>query len=297
MTRIFHSRLLGAALILMSLAIHSRSLAAPFVVTDGDFVGEVYELQYRTFTNQLIENGNAVVLDGTPLDDLFLTNTGNTGQPAWQYFGSDLNVHYLQAPGQFGGFGGGANSTFNTSASATMGWDLSGVTGAVEKVELMASNFLFQFSPWNDEALGDAIFAEVATPGAFGGGPYTNLWQFVSNNADGTGAGAIGEGALIDITGALSGSWLSNPGLLEFRFGYQLQDTDIPGRHLELFRDVAGDGASIDGLRLRITLAPAEVPEPSTTLLLASALLLVAWSRLSRKRLMRCPTFPGARDR
>lgn len=94
--------------------------AVPFVVADGDFSGGIYELRYDTKTNQLVKNGVSTVLDTTPLDDLFLTNSGNTIHPAWEP-ASDGSVSYLQAVGQFGGFGGGTNSTFNTSASATMG--------------------------------------------------------------------------------------------------------------------------------------------------------------------------------
>jgi hypothetical protein len=46
------------------------------------------------------------------------------------------------------------------------------VSGQIVRVELVELNhWLFQFSPFNDEALGDSIFGDVATPTTFGGGP------------------------------------------------------------------------------------------------------------------------------
>lgn len=252
--------------------------AAPFVVTDAHFVGNVYELRYYTSSNQLFLNGVATALDATPLDDLFLTNASNTASPAWQR-GSDFGAAFLLAP-----------SSKGTSAAATMGWDLSGVSGQVAGVELLTRNFIFDFVPWNDEALGDSIFADVATPAAFGGGPYTNVYSFTSNNAAGAGPGADGSGGIADLTPLLAGAWLADPGLLELRFGYQLLGTDIPSNHLQLFRDAFGSFPTNNGFMLRITLA-SPVPEPGAAWLLACAAL--PWLTFARRGLHS----PGAASR
>ena len=156
----------------------SSALRAEFVVGDADLQNGVYELRYYTQRNILVKNGVSSGLDGTPLGELFLTNSGNTGRPAFEYYGSDSGVRYLQATGAYDGWGGGANSTWNTSAAATMGWDFSQLTRPVAKVEVLTFQGIMQFVPWNDEALGDRVFADVATPTDFGAGPYTNIYSF-----------------------------------------------------------------------------------------------------------------------
>lgn len=255
---------LGLGLVAFSLLARAAA-AAPFVVDDADFSAGVYELRYDTGANALVLNGAAFPLGPAPLDDLFLTNASNAASPAWQTGGSDPGFAYLQAP-----------SALGTQAAATMGFDLSAVTGAIARVELVTSQYLFQFPPWNDEALGDSIFADVATPAAFGAGSYTNVYTFTSDNPTGTGPQSIGSGALLDVTSLLPGAWLASPDLLELRFGYALANTDIPDKHLQLFRDDLSPAAPDDGFLLRVTL----VPEPGTAALVAfGALLLVARRR------------------
>ncbi len=259
----FRSRLPNAVLLVVAVALVAQTAAAvPFVVTDADFASGVYELRYLTGSNRLQQNGTFSTLDATPLDDLFLTNTSNTVSPAWEYFGADPGVTYLKAPGSFG-----------TSAAATMGWDLSGVTGQIASVELISNHNIFQFFPHNLTAQGDSIFGDVATPAAFGGGPYTNMYTHTSNNPMGLGPDFLGTNGVVDITSLLPGGWLSNPNLLELRFGYQLVDSDIPNIHLQLFRD--GTFTGDDSFMLRITL----VPEPGLASLLACGALLVAYRR------------------
>ncbi len=247
--------------------------AVPFVVADGDFSGGIYELRYYPKSNQLVENGVVTVLGMTPLDDLFLTNSGNTIHPAWER-AVDGAVSYLQAVGETNGFG----STFNTSASATMGWDFSGLSSQFSKVELVSINPIFQFVPFNDESLGDTVFGEVATPAAFGAGPFTTIYSHTSDNADGMGPTSLSTSGVIDITGLLSGPWLDNPDLLELKFGYELVDTDIPGRHIQLFRDGVGTFPNDSGFMLRVTL----VPEPSTLILAVFILFAIVAHRLCR---------------
>ncbi len=136
--------------------------------------------------------------------------------------------------------------------------------GVATFVELLTRQVIFQFTPWHTHALGDAIYAEVATPSAFGDGPYETIYHIVSDNADGTGSGAL-EAGFVAVTSLLSTEWLSNPGLLEFKFGYELQNNSIPGKHLQLFRDNFGEYPENNGFMLRITL----IPEPATLGLLA----------------------------
>lgn len=247
--------------------------AAPFVIGDADFVSGVYELRYYTGSNQLVLNGTATPLGSAPLGALFLTNESNAGSPAWQTGGTDPGFAYLQAPIALG-----------TRAAATMGFDLSAVTGQIARVELLTQQYLFQFPPWNDEAMNDSIFADVATPSAFGAGPYAQIYSFTSNNPAGTGPHAIGTGAVLDITSLLPGAWLASPALLELRFGYALANADIPDKHLQLFRDGLASFPADDGFLLRITL----VPEPGTAALAAlGALLLAARSSSRRARALR----------
>ncbi len=135
----------GAALILFAGCIGfegRQAEAAPFSVTDADFSGNTYELRYYTSTNRLVKNGVVTIQDSTPLGELLITNAGNTAYPAYQYFGADGGVRYMQAVGAGGGWYVGTNSTYNTSAAATMGWDLSSVTGQVAKVEVLSRQYL-----------------------------------------------------------------------------------------------------------------------------------------------------------
>lgn len=250
---------LGTSFVVFSLLVQSAA-AAPFVVGDADFVSGVYELRYYTGANQLVVNGTASPLDATPLDDLFLTNASNTASPAWQSGGSDPGFAYLQAPAGHG-----------TQAAATMGFDLSAVTGQIARVELLTDQHLFQFTPWNDEAQGDSIFTDVATPASFGAGAYTNVYTLTSDNPTGTGPQSIGSGSVLDITSLLPGAWLVSPALLELRFGYALANTDIPDKHLQLFRDGLASFPTDDGFLLRITL----VPEPGTAALVGFGTLLL----------------------
>ncbi len=229
-----------------------RASAAPFVLTDSDFVSGVYEISYGPVGDSIFKNN--VKIAGN-FASLFVTNDAWVlDRLAWSGGGA-----FLSAPSNHPTFGVG-----------TLGWDLSAVSGQIVRVELVELNhWLYQFSPWNDEALGDSIFGDVATPSAFGGGPYTNLYTLTSNNPTGTGPSEIGVSGL-DLTPFLGSAWLANPGLLELRFGYSLLDTNIPDSHLELFRNDACCGG---GFALRIT----RMPEPSLAGLLGwGGLLLLA---------------------
>jgi hypothetical protein len=215
-----------------------------------------------------VKNGVSSVLDGTPLDELFLTNSGNASKPAFEYFGSDSGVRYLQATGAYGGWGGGTNSTWNTSAAATMGWNFSQLTGRIAKVEVLTFQGIMQFGEWKDEALGDRVFADVATPTNFGAGPYTNIYSYTSDNADGTKPVSYFSTNVQDITGLLATNWLQDPQKLELKFGYELVNTDIPSRHLQLFRDSSTAGLPDNSFMLRVTM----VPEPGSIVMLALGL-------------------------
>ncbi|MFZ5829324.1 MAG: PEP-CTERM sorting domain-containing protein [Planctomycetota bacterium] len=271
-------RCLPCAVLMLLMCSTSR---AEFVVGDADLQDGVYELRYYTQRNILVKNGASASLDGTPLGELFLTNSGNTLQPAHEYFGTDSGVRYLQATGAYGGWGGGVNSTWNTSAAATMGWNFSELSQRIAKVEVLTWQGISQFVPWNDEALGDRVFADVATPAVFGAGTYTNIYTLISDNADGNKPASYFSTTVIDITNRLTTQWLADPQKLELRFGYELVNTDIPSRHLQLFRDTSTSGLPDTSFMLRVT----TVPEPGGLVLLASGLIgVLAGVLVSRRR-------------
>jgi hypothetical protein len=240
-----------------------HALAGPFSVTNANIVGGVYDFHYYSIGDKAVINGVT-----TPAPALTLTNTG------WDKFGSDPGVSYWQASGAF--------SATQLAGALTMGWDFSAVTSPIAKIELKTRNFLFQFSPFTAHALGDSIFADLATPAAFGAGTYTNLYTFTGDGTTTT----IGSGSVFEITPLLSSGWLANPNLLELKFGYQQHAIDaahpnIPGKHLQVFRDNTGTGD--DGFVLRATL----VPEPHNLSLLAIgglAIAVASWAARQRRR-------------
>ncbi len=268
------------------IATSSAGLHAGLVVHDSDFASDTYELRYYSKSQTLFKNGVGTSLSTQSfINQHFMQNSGNTANPAWvpgDTFSS--GVRYLMASGQFGGFGNGANSTWNTSASATMGWDFSSISKDIVKVELVSRSPIFQFVPWNDESLGDTIYGSVATPTTFGAGPHTEIYSHTSNNPNGTGVGALITDGIIDLTSLLSASWLSNPDLLELKFGYELANTNIPSRHLQLFRDNTGTYGNTDGFMLRVTTASSagSVPEPTSFAIFALMGVCVCGSRKRR---------------
>ena len=263
MRRIFAIVALCAAL---GVTIVIPARAVSFVVTDGDFIGGVYDFQFRNATTSrtLVNGVNTGVSNPT------LTNTG------WQCCRDD-GPRFWHAQGPDFGF------AELTNGALTMGWDLSAVTGKIAKVELNPRNFLFQFGQWNGNAVGDSISGFISAPGSFNSGPYTELYTFTgtAGNQD-----TIGAGTLIDYASFLSLAWRNNPGLLEFLFTYSQtpgtpeETQTIPAAHLQMFRDVVGG----DAFTLRVTLENvAPVPLPAALPLFGTGLaglwLLGRWKR------------------
>ncbi len=246
--------------------------APAFTLTDTDFVGGVYNLSYYGNSNTVVKNGSTIA---TGIGSLFLTNNAWTGPQ------SEGGGQYLYASG---GYYTGPSST---SASATMGWDFSAITGQISSVEITTHNYIFHFSYWIDEAAGDTIYANLATPNAtFGTGAFSPVYQFTGPNASDYASipSASGQGTTA-LTPFLSTSWLSNPSLLELEIGYNLQNLDIPGKHLQLFRS-----SSNPGFEMKVTLAQEDpppgnvVPEPTTFILLGIGLVGFAGAEMRRRR-------------
>lgn len=216
-------------------------------ISNSDFSGGVYDLTYFSTTNKAFLNGVEM-----PFSSLVMTNTGLAG-PTHEGSGA-----YWHANGYF--------SATQLSGDITMGWDLSGVTHGIQQVELLTNAALFQFSPWTAHAFEDKLFGEIGTPTAFGTTTGSRYFEFEGNSNSDT---RTNFGLLQDVTSHLSGSWLADPNLLELRLGYQQHAIDglhpnIPGKHLQVFRNVAGGS---EGFRLRLTAASsAAVPEPSAIL-------------------------------
>ncbi len=249
--------IVAAALALLVPIREAEALAMPVVVNDVDFAADVYEFRYypKTATDH----------------NVTLTNTGWAGPFA------QAGVDYWQSTGLIAG-------------ELTMGWDFTGVTKPIAKVELGTRNHLFQFAPWIQHAFEDRIFGDVATPSAFGAGPYTNMYTFTG---DGIGAvSALGYGQISEITSFIATGWLNDPGLLELRFSYEQHPIDgthpdIPVNHFQVFRDNTGTG-NVDGFTLRVTLAPEPSSVPSLSgwglALTGVILVLLLAARAARTR-------------
>ncbi len=240
--------------------------ADTFSVNDGDFIGNVYDFHYYNDLNNT--QTSATVINGVNqgISDPTRTNNG------WPNVDRDANssgyVRYWK-------------SASGLTGDLTMGWDFSDVTGTIESIEVKTRHYIFQFYPWIPHATGDQIYGQIATPGTFGTGTYTDLYRITADAVD----GGHGTGALMDITSSVSSGWLSNPGLLELKLGYIKQDDDISTRHIQVFRDDTGIGD--DGFVLRVTLTPDvdPIPEPSTLVGLISMGLMglaIAWRRRRR---------------
>ncbi len=258
---------------IISITCLSHRSASAFTITDADFVGGVYNLSYYSNSNTIKKNGSTI---GTGITSLFLTNT------AWSGPATEGGGQYLYASGGY------YSPPSSMSASATMGWDFSAITGQISSVEITTHNYLFSFSYWASEAAGDQIYAAVATPVAsFGTGTFTNLYTYTGPNLPDYHPdlpGAVGDAGR-DITPNLSTSWLSNPSLLELEFGYNLQDLNIPAKHLQLFRS-----STNPGFEMKVTLVEDDplsgnvVPEPTTVALLGIGLVGLAGAEVRRRR-------------
>ena len=234
-----------------------------FNVTDADFVGGVYEFRYYSTSNKVFVNGTEV-----SYSSLVMTSDGVTGPVA------EGGGKYWEATGHFG--------ALQLAGDLTMGWDFSAVSLNVNQVELLTNAAIFQFNPWAPHAFEDIIFGEIATPGSFGGSAYDRYFEYEGDNN-----GAIGAysnvGLIQDVTSLVDNSWLSNPDLFELRLGYQQHAIDgahpnIPGKHIQFFRD--GGGGGDQSFLFRVT--SNAIPEPSGILLLGGLAGLVAFRRRKR---------------
>ena len=231
-----------------------EALTMPVMVGDGDFSDDVYEFRYypKTATDH----------------NVTLTNAGWTGPFT---SGSTSYWQSMDLP---------------LAGDLTMGWDFTGVTRPIAKVELGTKHAIFQFTPWIAHAFEDKIFGDVSTPASFGAGPYTNIY---THTGDGIGAiTALAYQEFSEITSLISPGWLNDPGLLELRFAYEQHPIDgthpdIPAVHLQVFRDSTGTG-NVDGFTFRVTLEqePASVPGATWWGLIGLALALagLAYARL-----------------
>ena len=265
------STLLAILLALVMCQFSSESSGGIFTISDADFSGGVYDFTYFSHTNKAYVNGTEVAFCS-----LVMTNTGFTG-PTTEGGGT-----YWHANGYF--------TSTQLAGDVTLGWDLSAVTSKIEKVELLTNAALFQFSPWTPHAFEDKLFGEIATPNAFGTGAYTRYFEYEGNNGTAT---TTNYTLLEDVTTNLSTTWLDDPDLFELRLGYQQHTIDaahpnIPGKHLQIFRNnIAAANPSFQ-FRLTAASTAAAVPEPSSVI----ALTLAGLAMMVRKR--RCCTASAA---
>ena len=106
--------ILAAVLALLVPIREVEAVTMPVVVNDVDFAGDVYEFSYhpKTATDH----------------NVTLTNTG------WAGPFSQAGVDYWQSTGLISG-------------ELTMGWDFTGLTKPIAKIELGTRNHLFQLRP------------------------------------------------------------------------------------------------------------------------------------------------------
>jgi hypothetical protein len=258
----------GAAGVLLAATTYAQAVS--FTVSDADFVGGVYDFHFYNDLNNTATSATVINGVNQSVSNPTLTNSN------WTCCDQDANssgvVRYWK-------------STSALAGALTMGWDLSGVTGVIQSIELKTSHNVGQFGQWIGTADGDTIYGQIATPASYGTGTYTDLYRYTVPS--GSGAVTLDSNNLFspDITSFLAASWLNNPDLLELKLGYDKANTDIPTRHIQVFRDNTGSGD--DGFYLRITLAPSEVPVPAALPLFASGLGvmgLLGWRRRRKAR-------------
>ncbi len=274
------SRLLAACALAATLFVGAdRATAAPFTVTDAEFVGNQYTFSYNTFNRQ-VTNGTQATVAGDPW-----TSTNNLA-----YFNiGGYAMWTLTPPGLGVLFNGG-------TASGTVGWDFSGITGQIAKVELMTSNVMFQIpGAIQTRSFGDVITADVATPATFGTGPDANIYTLTGGSPPPSGTNtnwALGNGEvgdintrlLMDITSLLNPIWLNNPDLLELRFGFQDNNLAMFTDSAQFFRTLSTSNPL--GMQLVVTAQdPSVVPLPAAFPLFAGGLGLLGLLGWRRKRM------------